>query len=459
MDGISLKSNISEDYRFSKDWDWTFYAVLVLVCTMLPFGMSSLDQYTNPLIRYFLLPVSLLVFIWFSVRKGLLKNKPVLLVLCIEIWIVISYILNAGRVSAEQMFSYFAPITLVLMCFPLAFVLPEAKRSSVFEMIVLIWTVATGAFSIFGIVRSFFNSKVLLAGRLRMLGNSNTLGTLCSIGVSVNLFLLLKKRKPLVTGILILTTLFSYVAMVLTDCRTAKLALLVPAFLFGFFLLFDALKEKKKAVRIVCGVLLGCFLCLVVFKGDGIIKNGINSARMAVGATESTEVIDENTAFSSRELDGTDHKGNTIDSRVQAFSFAVGQLKNNPDVLYRGCTPVKVWELFLKPGEGILPVAQAHTHNGYLGVFLSYGIVGILLFLVLLILDFIASVRLLFTKEKGVPAACRYLPAVLLQILMINMMDEMLYTQNYVSAACVWFMIISGFVLSISQNIRNRLKG
>jgi hypothetical protein len=62
----------------------------------------------------------------------------------------------------------------------------------------------------------------------------------------------------------------------------------------------------------------------------------------------------------------------------------------------------------------------------------------------------------LFAKSAAVTDALRFLPVILIPILVVNCTEEMLFTRDTIQEANVWFALTAGFVFAASKKLKNK---
>jgi O-antigen ligase len=98
-------------------------------------------------------------------------------------------------------------------------------------------------------------------------------------------------------------------------------------------------------------------------------------------------------------------------------------------------------------------------HNSLVAVLVSFGVIGLLLVLALLLWLAVCSVRLMFRNlwdKSGL--AERLVPAVLLFTVAESMMEQFLFTDGMPSMAWGWFLLSAGFLFCFDREARSRAK-
>lgn len=90
-------------------------------------------------------------------------------------------------------------------------------------------------------------------------------------------------------------------------------------------------------------------------------------------------------------------------------------------------------------------------HNSLVGTLVAFGIPGLLLALIILLVAAVGSLRLSFGKKQTQPLAVRMLPAILLFAVAEGMMEDFLFATNSLNIVWIWFMIAAGFILRLNR--------
>lgn len=473
-----------------------------IACLALSLLVYQYIKASRILISYVGFPVSIILFCILAKRHHLLKNRDIWLLLIGLAWILVSSALNFGRAGIQDLLPPAATMFFVaLLCYPLAHVITKERRVKTFRLLAWLWAIPVVCTTIIAIVlalsgtvlyRAADNAPLgLVEHRLWLICDPNMYGMLCCMALSLVLYLLLGNRRPAIRALLVFMALCLFVAISLTDCRSAMTALLIVAFFFAALVVWQLLRKKKNALRLLLGCLAGIAFCGVLLLGYRGVSSGFNallslSEKAQDNASEasastprdnvqalSLPVKDAHNAAeavivsvqgdtapsavsrrgktqspasaSTRGFDDT----NTLQQRLGIWAYAIGRIPEEPDVLLRGATPALSLKLFLDPDA-----RYNHLHNAYLSVLLSYGIPGFLIMAAFFIFLAVCLWRLLFSPRADLPLELRLLPGIVLAILAINFVESMLFTLNFISELDVWLAIISGFAVVFSRDYR-----
>ena len=441
--------------------------ILVLIAAafvLLPFVSHTFIGMSRFLAAYVLLPVSLVAAGRGISRGGLYRHAGIKLALLLPVWFVIGCFVNFGQGVAKTGYSFFAVIlSVAVFCTSFAFMVKEGNRMKIFRFLSWVWAAPMTAASLFGLYLAVTGTRLVREGhdepigvtgehRLFLFGNSNTLGVMCCIAFALLLFLFLAERKKAARVTAAVMAFFVFVCMALSDCRSAKLAMLPCIFVFVFLLVRSLMKGKEFKKLALCAVCAVAAAALLLLAWTGV-KTGVNAVHQAVSETGSQ--TQETDYLDSRDYKVTDDLYDTANVRLVLWKYAMGHFPTRPLSMLFGYTPMAVRDEFIAPNPNIITVYD-HLHNGYIGILVSYGIIGFVGFAAFLVLLLIASCRLLFSKSGTVSDALRFLPVILIPILLVNCTEEMLFTRDTVQEANVWFALTAGFVFAAAHALQNR---
>lgn len=437
-----------------------------VICLALSLLVYQYIQGTRLLICYVGLPISIVVFCILLKQRRLLRFHDMRLLLVLLAWILACCILNINRASVREDLPYVAPIfTVALLCYPLAHIVPKERRVKTFNLLAWLWVIPVVCTAIVAIALALSGTVLYradgapmgLAGkRLWFICDPNMYGILCCTALSLVFYLQLAKRRSFVRALLTLMAICLFAALSLTDCRSAKTALLIVAFFFAALPIWQLLHKKKKAVRLLAGGLGGAVFCIALAFGYRGVSAGMNrliayrDGYVKVAApTESVQ--DDAGVMAAEDPETVAARGfqdmRNVDMRLGIWAYALGRVPDEWDVLLRGATPALVRSLFFDPELGF-----THLHNAYLDVLLGYGIPGLIVLAVFILSLFTSLCRLLFSPRSDLPLQLRLLTGLVLAILAINFVESMLVTKNFISELDVWLMLIGGFAAAFSRD-------
>ena len=436
--------------------------LLAVAFVLMPFVSHTFIGMSKFLSAYLLLPLALLTAGSRLIPGRLYRFQEMKLALLLPVWFVLSCVLNFANGVTKIGYTFFASVTSVaVFCFSFAYMIPEEKWLKVFRFLAWVWAVPMTAASLFGLYLAVMGIEFSREGhdeiigvtrenRLFLFGNSNTLGVMCVIAFALLLFLILTERKRSMLVLQTVMTVLIFACMAMSDCRSAKLAMLPCIFVFVFLLLRRAQTGVSARWFLLCA---GCSAVAVValFLAWTGVKKGVNAALQAT-VQQQDGIREEVHYLESRDYEVTDDLYNTGNVRLVLWKYAMEHVTDRPLSLLFGYTPMAVKDEFIAPNPGIITVYD-HIHNGYIGILISYGTLGFIGFVVFLVLLLIASCRLLFSKLDSVTDGMRFLPVLLFPILVVNLTEEMLFTRETVQETHVWFALVAGFVFVVARSL------
>lgn len=441
--------------------------ILILIAAafvLLPFISHTFIGMSRFLAAYVLLPVSLVAAGCGIIRNRLYSGIEMKLMLLLPVWFVLGCFVNFGQGVTKTGYNFFAAIISVsVFCFSLAFLITEQNRIKVFRLLAWIWAAPMTAASLFGLYLAVTGTRLVREGhdepigvtgerRLFLFGNSNTLGVMCCVAFALLLFLFLAEKKKGARITVAVMAFFVFVCMALSDCRSAKLAMLPCIVVFVFLLIRSGFSGEGHKKFLLCAILAGASVALLLFAWTGV-KKGVNAVHQAAFAETGAQAQETN-YLDSRDYKVTDDLYDTANARLVLWKYAMEHFPARTVPMLFGYTPMAIKDEFIAPNPNIITVYD-HLHNGYIGILVSYGIIGFAGFAVFLVLLLIASLRILLSKAGTMTDALRFLPVILIPILVVNCTEEMLFTRDTVQEANVWFALTAGFVFAAARALKN----
>ena len=404
-------------------------------------------------ICYLLLPVAIFLIALESERFGILRYPETKLLPALFAVVLLSTLTNLGYADAKENVSQYASLVVTAtLCGTFAYVFPKEERSMRFEILCWLYSVPVAICAIPGLwigIRGLRQSDGFMLGyigfdeRLYLILNPNVLGICCALAISLILYLLMKQGSIFRKLILSVLALLSFALLVLTDCRTALYAVLPSVFLFAVLAVCQRTKPDKKLYRVLIGVGTGASMCLLIV----VLNKPLQSLLMRaepVTAETLAEVGITDADYDPRAYEGT------IDERLTLWTHALTTFIRDPYHWAFGATPAGALGRYNDPA-----MQKDHFHNGYLGILLSYGVVGFLIFVIFLVVLAVKSCILLFSS-KEVPAEERFLPAILTVALASNLMEEMFFTRSFLSETSIFLCVVSGMIFCHSREWKKK---
>jgi O-antigen ligase len=271
--------------------------------------------------------------------------------------------------------------------------------------------------------------------------------------------------------------LICFLTLSLTDSRAGvvgtSLALGFELFLVSNVKLFH---RRSKLIRILLSAFVALIGIFIVYQGADLVRNGYNRY-VTVAAAEYAVVSGEGESIDSSSesiRNGDTAQGDANDlAGVKSDIKSVSSRDLSDIGTFNGRTAIWLGVLkglaenprFLAIGTGSLVAGETmapyfpenspigNFHNSFLDVLVSFGIPGLALALVFLILVVIASVRLSFTDLTNPDTlGIRVVPAILLFTVSESMLETFLFVGGSLNIVWVWFMFASGFVFRMLKN-------
>lgn len=456
------------------------------------FDLLPVDHDTLAL--YWFLPVSLLLAsqLYFGLRFT--RQFEIKLLLVFLAWGCATVVLNYGRAQLVDSYEWFATIcTVIFLCFSLPYAFEKEGATRVLKMLAAAMLISAVLLSIVSLIAvyakefaakvpSIFEGITIFGGRLNIDAHPNRSAPAPALGIILAGILLASTKRVWQRVLIVLGALVCFVPLALTCSRTAIIgAALAVAFEVALTLRY-ALKGKiRTALRVCISLLVAAVVLFAFYKGSEMVAQLSNSvltrqeaAAAALPAPEATALPEQtqtpatpaatvpaSTEPSTQQAAPAPSLGQeevvardfsdaaTFNGRTQIWLGVWNGIQENPSILLIGTGPEKAAEVMSPyfPPESPIGI----FHNSLVGTLVSYGLPGLLLALVFLVLVALASLRLCFGKKSDHPLAVRLLPAVLLFTVIEGMMEDFLFTSLAFNIIWTWFMIAAGFVLRLDK--------
>ena len=193
-----------------------------------------------------------------------------------------------------------------------------------------------------------------------------------------------KKRYILLKGLCPLFIISGYYLVILTGSRTSFIALLLSSCLLVLLFLFSSRKTMGRKNRFLFFFSLSFtfFLLIYMFFSLNTDFKKFNTTRYSTGMNEVKEFIENRNAVGS------------MGTRIGIWQTIY---KNRDSVMFRGTDTTDITERLVGwyNEEGLSHAASQRygSHNQYLNYFVSYGIAGVFLFVVSLLIPFVIALR------------------------------------------------------------------
>lgn len=277
---------------------------------------------------------------------------------------------------------------------------------------------------------------------LNISANYNTVGAYAAVSSLVCIAWALRTRRVYLKLVYIVFTLVHWVALMLTQSRTAIVSA-VFAFSVGVFaLLYFKLKDKVKFLpRMV--------ICLAAAIVSGIVL--LQSRQWVFDLFQSISHFSER-VNQGRQQTATSLREITVDGSVFArFDLWLAAIKSMVFDLKHflfGATPVGVSAMLdyvMNANFGM------YTHNQFLEMGVAFGVPGMLLYTAWLVLVARACLRIGLNRSENVKSADRAVPVVVLSLVVANLTEAMLVGCSYMPGSL--FFLLSGWVCVKARNL------
>lgn len=286
--------------------------------------------------------------------------------------------------------------------------------------------------------------------RLAFLCHPNDTGLLAAVAFLIALWLCLSCRRRVERVLLIAAMVILYCATALTVSRTDIIILCVGAGLMGFRFVFFQCKRRTAVMR----VLFAGLTFAVLFVGLFLLTSGVGKAynqfktvqgaaqAEALAAPEPNSVSDETGVVSDNQpaapaataaptqvsVDRITETETSFSGRTVIWRIALHELRAYPERILFGMTPYYIsgalTQAFYEAAHWYQVVNN--VHNAYLELLVDFGLPALLLFCAFIVLLAICSIRAFFRPCKEDAVGIGYLPAILVPILLVGIMEAIL---------------------------------
>lgn len=466
---------------------WQFGATIVLaICLIIAVYQIYFEKVSDMVLAYVLYPASISILALLVYTKKILKHAEVKVMGAFLFWVIIVLFLNDYRVSNALTSTWFyCTCVTSFICFGLPYSFSNKDIIELVRIISAVTVLAATILCTIGLISVFTGWIPPIAiikqgqfgimddGRLHLLWHPNSIAPICGISILASIFLF-KYTKKLHSKILLsISIAICYLALALTDSRAGILSLCISLF-FVLFLVFNVLlvKNRNTAWRIILCIGFSLVCVFLFYSGTSLIRKGANllitttvastlnidnsietgiQPKVDTTATEKPAIVnDQEESIITASTRGLSDF-NTFNGRIDIWLGTIKGLKEHPDILVTGTTP-------LKSGEIIGPYFPANApagnfHNSYLGILVSFGIPGLAILMAFLIMLARASFRLSFnnlTDPKTL--ANRIIPAILLFTLAEGMMEVFLFVEWSLNYVWIWFLFSAAIVFRLARS-------
>ena len=427
-----------------------------------------------------------------------------LLLLCL-IWAVLTSFLHTYEFDGvTKLAAYFLMMLFSLgMCYPMAFVLPEAQARRAYTAVAAAFVAGIAALSALGCYtavmrvmienpgRGQYEPMGVVFGRLSIFAYPTAAAVFCALALLLAAYLFWNSRRALVRTLLVLAGAVIFVALALTGGRIASVLLCVCLGGVAYLLAETKLTARSPALRAllaVCAAGVCALVCYALLSGavkgvnalsDVVAQKEVSVTVSALSApaeavfvrqapplaaeeagADAPDVGDEPDAFADADKFGTETKNrsllsglSTLQGRTYAWEGALRALASDPMLLLFGSSPVLVMER-VDPfvPENTEAVGFFHLHSIYFQTLVSFGVIGFLLFALAAGYILFHAARLFFCGRERCTVAERTLPLLLVFCLGVDLLEVFLTFTDATKMSNPLFFLTAGMVVYLSTS-------
>ena len=471
---------LRENHVFS----WRLIAVLSLmgsIAVEVLFNLLPIDH--NTLLLFWFFPASLLLASQLYFGLNVSRYFEIKLLLLFFAWGCAAVVLNYGRAQLVDSYEWFASIcTAVFLCFALPYAFEKANARRVLTLLMMVTLLAAVILSVVSLIAVFakeiaakapsiFEGIFIGDGRLSIDSHPNRSAPAPALGVILAGILLADMKKTWQRILIILLGIVCFIPLSLTGSRTAILGAAIALAFEAALTLRHTFKGKMHTALRVCVSLTVAAIVAVGFYYASIMTQQMSNTLLvreeaALVVQQDAEIAAEQPQATPAQTTGSEpaalepmaseavitrdfSDADSFNGRTDIWSGVWNGLLENPKIFLFGTGPMmapRVMSPYFPPNSPI-----GLFHNSLVGALVAYGVPGLILVLVLLLVVAIAALRLCFGRKMDQPLVVKLLPAVLLFTVAEGMMEDFLFTSVSLNIVWIWFMIAAGFVLRFSK--------
>lgn len=426
-------------------------------------------SYNTPLVSNIMYNFAFPVIIGFATltltQSRFLRGWDGIALLAFCVWFLIVEIIGSGAGFTTYNEITYHLIHVMLVCYPVAFLLPPEKRRKVLHGMLHGILAAMTLLCLLAIVVVLMQVEIPAIGRytlgmspslhrLYLFMYPNTAGTLCTITLMLSVHMLLAARRwpaRIWYGIAILAIA---TVLALTDSRANLIASAAGIGCLSFLLLYRGLRAKRW-VRWVAGIAgMAAIFAIALFAFRLPVLLVEQGTRMLHPAEQSQAVSPPEDAAGEAAAQETPDVAMTqpreiltelgdFNQRNEVWAATFRAIADNPRLLLLGSGSNNVMRAVLPYSTGI---DYPHLHNSFLQILVSMGLPGLLLFLAFLAMVVWRSVKLFLGLDAQAPLADRFLPVTLLCCLIV-MLVESQFVMTYQYLFDPLFFLVAGYIM------------
>lgn len=403
-------------------------------------------------------------------RRDTYRRLDLCLLVFFMAWTMVASLWNYEPELGLGQDSVYHVIFFALVCYPVAILHPGKDGRRAVHGILHVFCLCFALLCVVGIVAVVLDTNflpltqasypmgrtVFYDDRLSLFMHPNLAAGGCCLTFLLALYMILYSPRKMVKIYYIVVALVAYVALALTDSRTSILATCAGVGVLGFVVATRLLRGKPLPLQWGGGIAGLAALAVVCYFGFSLAFSGINGLVNIVGGMHASAEAPmaepgEQTAGqgigipAQRDLTDGLRTGN---GRSMIWQATVDAIKDQPMILLRGTSNERV-------SRAIAPYIGYHSsfdhvHNSFLQVLIAVGVPGLLALVGFLVYLCRYAGALTFSLKKERDLAARFLPSVLLAMLVIAMSETMFFMTDqwlYDSA----FFLVAGLVVSLGR--------
>ena len=472
-------------FREGGVFSWRMIAVLSLmgcIAIEILFNILPIDHNTVRLYWFYPASIMTLTMLYFNLRFT--RHSEIRFLLAYLGWMCVCVLLNHTRADLEASYPWFAGIcTTLFLCFSLPYAFSKATAYRVMTALAITTVLAVSLLSIVSLIAiyaqnfalkfpSIFEGIVFSSeGRLYIDNHPNRSAPAQALAVILVGYLLAQSKRSWQKVLWILLGILCFIPLAFTVSRTGIIGAGIALGFEVYIALQEVLRKRMRTIlRVLIGVAAACITLLAVYKGAAIVGQVNNaylarieaaqaqqSAEAIVPAEESAPAESEEAASAitqpaeedgattevvSRDLSDVD----SFNGRTDIWLGVIKGLLQNPKILAFGTGPVAASDTMAPYFPVDSPVGL--FHNSLLAELVSFGVIGLLFTVALLVLIAVSAVKFSFGKRwYAAPLAMRLLPAVLLFTFAEGMMEDFLFAYKSLNISWIWLMSAAGFIV------------
>ncbi len=380
---------------------------------------------------------------------------------------------TAGRIVLGDRSLMRSVVNLMDLCvvyglvFPFAHVAKDGQKHRVLDILSLAYIVAMAVVCWIGIYLAIVGEQIIMPvtgrvygidnGRLALLGQGcNTAAPMVCIALFLTLYLLAKHWKKIwiVPAAVLLITF--YLALGLTDSRTAILSFVV-ALVWLSWVLAHRLPLSNQWLKLGSVVLLMALALLLGLKGPGIsnkivsyVAREVRQLQSESGSENAAGTLENFALVHERDIELS---ADALSGRDGIYRGVLLHIKNSPSVLIFGTLDAEVMN---GPGYYNDENYHVHAHSSYFQVLLLAGLPALLVMLWICLRVALAALKLLAAKAKLADNILCVIPI----YFMVSSLAESLVFVPFDSLCWshlnFWFLLICGYAIEMGDQYKLR---